>query len=334
MEYNVSLKEMNSFHLDCKAEKFIRVKEEKDLERLSEYYGKEKIYILGSGSNTLFVKQHYDGIVARIENKGLRIIAENEDDITVEVSSGQVWNDFVEWVCKNNYSGVENLAAVPSSVGAVPVQNIGAYGSEAKDVIDKVLVYDLEKKEFKYWTNEDCDFGYRYSKFKYQKGNLVIWKVVFKLQKHFVLNNSYKALKDKLESSNQTIITPKLVAQIVTEIRNSKLPNPEILGNVGSFFKNPIITKEQYERLQTLYPNIVAFDDEKGKKISAGWLIEQCGYKGKRIGNVGVYEKQALIVVNYSNASGKELLDFSNAIIETVKDKFDIILEPEVHIVK
>ena len=334
MEYNFNLKEYNTFHLNCVARDFLRIKQESDLEYLHSIYNKEKIFVLGGGANTLFASDYFDGLVAKIENKGKTIVEENENEIVVEVASGENWSDFVFWACKNNYCGLENLSTIPGSVGAAPVQNIGAYGSEAKDTIKEVLVYDLEANTFSWLKNEDCNFAYRYSCFKYQKGNLIIWKVRFLLQKHFTLNDSYKALKEKIKTKEEKIKTAEEIAETVKEIRDSKLPDHNILGNAGSFFKNPIITGEQYKKIKIQYPDIVAFDDANGVKISAGWLIEKCGLKGKRFGNVGMHEKQALVLVNYGNATGKELIVFANKVIDTVKDKFGIQLDIEAHIIK
>lgn len=334
MEYNFNLKDLNTFHLDCTAKEFLRLRNDEDLQHLHNIYGKEKIFVLGGGANTVFACEYFDGVVAKVENKGFSIVKEDQDNITLEVAGGEIWKDFVLWSCEKGYCGVENLAAIPGSVGAAPVQNIGAYGAEAKDCITEVLVYDMSKDSFRWFSNRECEFAYRYSCFKYQEGNLLIWKVRFSLKKHFTPNISYKALKDKLENMPQESVTPMLIAKMVTEIRDSKLPNPDVLGNAGSFFKNPVISTEQYERLKNFYPDIVAFDDEKGKKISAGWLIEQCGFKGRRVGNVGMHEKQALVLVNYGGATAEELINFAYAVIDNVKNRFDIELCPEAHIIK
>jgi UDP-N-acetylmuramate dehydrogenase len=237
--------------------------------------------------------------------------------------------------CKKGLSNIENLAAIPGTVGAAPVQNIGAYGQEAKDSIVSCLVFDMTTKTFSWIDNKDCHFDYRYSIFKYQKGNLVIWKVRFLLNKHFSVNTSYKALKEELDKvEDKSMITPSFVAKKVTEIRDNKLPDPRVLGNVGSFFKNPIIPQEQYEKIRQHYPNIVSFQAKDGVKISAGWLIEQCGYKGKRVGKVGMSERQALVMVNYGEATGKEIISFANAIIDSVKNMFNIQIQIEAHLVR
>lgn len=335
IEKDVDIKEITTFGLSCKVKELMRIKTEQDLMLLSDRYkAKEKIYILGGGSNSVFCEEEYNGLVAKIENKGMEKISEDEDNVIIEVSAGQVWKDFVVDCCEKGLSNIENLAAIPGVVGAAPVQNIGAYGQEAKDSIVACEVFDMKTKTFSWISNKDCHFDYRYSIFKYQEGNLVIWKVRFSLKKHFSVNTSYKALKDVIDKvEDKSKITPSFVAKKVTEIRDSKLPDPKILGNVGSFFKNPIISQDQYEQIKKYYPNIVSFPAKEGVKISAGWLIEQCGYKGKRVGKVGMSEKQALVMVNYGEATGKEITAFANAIIDSVKNMFNIQIQIEAHLV-
>jgi UDP-N-acetylmuramate dehydrogenase len=336
IEKDIDIKEMTTFGLSCKAKEMMRIKTEEDIITLADRYKeKEKIYILGGGSNSVFCEEEYNGMVAKIENKGVEKISEDDDKVIMEVSAGEVWKDFVIDCCKKGLSNIENLAAIPGTVGAAPVQNIGAYGQEAKDSIVSCLVFDMNTKTFSWIDNKDCHFDYRYSIFKYQKGNLIIWKVRFLLSKHFTINTSYKALKEEIDKvEDKNTITPSFVAKKVTEIRDKKLPDPRVLGNVGSFFKNPIIPQEQYEMIRQHYPNIVSFQAKDGVKISAGWLIEQCGYKGKRVGKVGMSERQALVMVNYGEATGKEIISFANAIIDSVKNMFNIQIQIEAHLVR
>ncbi len=334
MEYNIDLKPYNTFGLNCKAKEFIRLKTKEDLDLLHKEYEKQRILLLGLGANMVFVNKEFDGVVAKLENKGININEEDERKVIVEVEAGEEWDSFVDWACERGLSGVENLAGIPSSVGAAPVQNIGAYGMEVKDTIVYVTVFDLKENRFISFNNEECNFAYRNSIFKYQEGNLLIWKVGFCLSKAFSPNINYKALEDKLNKEDIHSLSPKLIAQKVREIRNEKLPDYRVLGNVGSFFKNPVIEKQLYEQLLKDYKDIVAFDSGENKKISAAWLIEQCGYKGKQINNVGMHNRQALVMVNYGGASGEDVLSLAHDIQAKVKEKFDIDLNIEAHIIE
>ena len=333
MEYNIDLKPYNTFGLNCKAKEFLRLRTEEDLDLLQSEYGKQTILFLGFGANVVFVDNEFGGLVAKLENKGIDVKEEDKNFCFVEVEAGQTWDDFVDWACERGLSGVENLAGIPSSVGAAPVQNIGAYGMEVKDSITYVVVFDLKENKFITIKNEECNFAYRNSIFKYQDGNLLIWKVGFCLSKNFTPNINYKALEEKIKKENIVSLTPKLIAQKVREIRNEKLPNFNVLGNVGSFFKNPVIEKHQYELLKKDYKDIVAFDSGEKKKISAAWLIEQCGYKGKRIGNIGMHDRQALVMVNYGGASGEDVLHLAHQIQKNIKEKFNIDLNIEAHLI-
>lgn len=332
MEHNIELKPYNTFSLDCKAKEFLRIEKERDLSFLHKEYGKKKILFLGLGANIVFVGKEFDGLVVKLENKGISVKEEDKEKVIVEVGAGEVWNDFVDWACEKGLSGIENLSGIPSSVGAAPVQNIGAYGMELKDSLEYVVVFDLEENRFMTLKNEDCCFSYRNSVFKYQKGNLLIWKVGFRLSKEFKPNLTYKGLQERLFSKGQTL-SPKLVAQTVRQIRDEKLPDYKVLGNVGSFFKNPVITRQHYQRLLSEFPDIVAFDSGMDKKISAAYLIEKCGYKGKQIKNVGMHSRQALVMVNYGKATGSDVLYLAKEIQKSVKEKFDIDLNIEAHII-
>ena len=249
-------------------------------------------------------------------------------------SAGEKWRDFVIKCCQNGWSGLENLAGIYGTVGAAPVQNIGAYGEQVGDWIYKLKTYNVKTGKYKVYTAEKCRFAYRSSVFKTKHPFEMITSVTFRLNKHFILNDSYAALAAKFRDVPDYQITPLNVAKAVTEIRNSKLPDVNVLGNAGSFFKNPLVSKERYEELKKKYPDISAFDDDKGVKISAGWLIEKCGFKGKRKGNVGMYEKQALVLVNYGGATYQEVLSYAEDVKKAVFDTFNIELEAEPKIIE
>lgn len=333
MKYDIDLSRYNTFGLHCVAKKFLIVANNEDLQELAKLYQNNEVFILGTGANTVFAEEKCDKIVAKVENLGKKIVEENEEYILLEVASGENWDDFVSWATMKNYSGLENLAGIPSSIGATPIQNIGAYGMEVKNIIDYVICFDLKQNQWVNLTKQECKFGYRDSVFKHTEKNLVIWKVGFRLNKKFTPNIDYKDIKNKIETEKVEHLTPQIIAQTIRQIRNNKLPDYKILGNVGSFFKNPIISLEQYLDLKKSFPNIVAFDERKNKKISAAWLIEQCGYKGKRIGNVGMHSTQALVMVNYGSAKGKEVIGLANEIKESIKQRFNINLEIEANII-
>lgn len=341
VEHNINLKPYNTLNLESIAQNFCTITSEQDLEQFAQLYKlfkqefpQDKVFFLGQGSNTIFKNEIIRSFVVKIATKGIHILSEDDNQVTIEVDAGEIWRDFVTYCCQKNYWGLENLAAIYGTVGAAPVQNIGAYGQQVKQVIDSVMVFDLDRQEMVNFSNEDCNFSYRNSIFKYQKGNLLIWKVTFKLSKHQQINTSYKALNEMLKEVDLRQITPMDIANKITSLRNQKLPNPKQLGNVGSFFKNPVVTQSHYERLKQFYDDIVAFDDESGKKISAGWLIEKCGFKGKKVQGVGMYDKQALVLVNYSCSSADNILTYAQAVIDCVKNKFEIDLQMEPHIVE
>ena len=338
--HNVSLKQMNTLNIDAKAQNFMYINDIKDLFLFSQMYKQNlqshdvrQIFTLGEGSNTIFAQKIINAFVLKMQIKGKKIIKEDEKNVYIKCFSGELWRDFVIYACENNYSGLENLAAIYGTIGGAAVQNIGAYGEEVKNWIDSVEVFSVKDSVFITYNNKECCFGYRDSIFQHQDGGEIIYSVTFKLNKHFVFNNSYKILADAFNNCEKSSITPLQVAQKVTEIRNNKLPNPQKLGNVGSFFKNPVVSFTLYEDLKMKYPDIVAFDDANCKKISAGWLIEKCGFKGKRIGNVSMHSKQALVLVNYGVKDVEELLDFSDMIAKQIKIKFNIDLIKEPHIV-
>jgi len=342
IEQNHNLSKLNTFGVTAKAKFFVEVKNEEDLKDLFnsvEFKNNEKLF-LGGGSNILFTKD-FDGIVILNKLKGIEILRENNEEVLLKAMGGELWNDFVNFAVINNYWGVENLSLIPGSVGATPVQNIGAYGVEVKDIIENVEAYDINTGEKSIFNNKECEFGYRDSVFKNKlKGKYFISAVIFKLSKIPNLNIEYKVLKDYLEKNKIKVKSSKEISNAVAEIRKSKLPDPRILSNAGSFFKNVYVDNKKLEKLKEKYPDISFFEEDGRIKIPAGWLIEQCGprqggasWKGYRQGNVGVHDKQALVLVNYDGATGKEILDLANQIINSVFEKFGVKLVSEVNIV-
>jgi UDP-N-acetylmuramate dehydrogenase len=337
IQHNVSLQPYNTFGIDTKANLFTIVKSEADIVLLanSEEFKSNSTLMLGGGSNILLTKD-YNGLVIKNEIDGISIISEDDTKIKLAVGSGVNWHQFVLYCIDHNWCGVENLSLIPGCVGAAPIQNIGAYGVEVKDAITGVRFYNIEKKCFEDYNNEDCKFGYRESVFKKDlKNNFFITTVYFELKKQAEINISYGAIKTELEKNNITNPTIKDVSNAVIAIRSSKLPDPKLIGNAGSFFKNPTISIVHFEKLKLNFPNIVGYPNKDNTtiKIAAGWLIESCGLKGIRVGNTGCHQLQALVLVNYGNATGNEIFNYSEAVIQQVKSKFDISLEREVNII-
>lgn len=327
---NGSLKKFNTFNVDEKAKVLVEINRISDLFTfLSKENQKDKMLVLGGGSNILFTKS-YEGIIISLKNKGIKLIDEDENNILVEISSGESWNDFVVWAVENNFGGVENLSLIPGNVGAAPIQNIGAYGVELKDVFYSckgIMLDTLNEFEF---TKSDCEFNYRSSIFKSTlKNKTIITSVKLNLTKSkHNFNVDYKELKENLLDTELTI---KNISDQVIQIRKSKLPDPKIFGNCGSFFKNPIINISRHESLLNKFPDIPFFKiDNNNYKISAAWLIDQSDFKNKKVKNVGVYSNQPLVIINHGNAKGKDILDFAKEIKETVIGNFDIELEEEV----
>ncbi len=332
---NKNLKSLNTFAIDCVAKNFVEFNSEEDFKKIDKAYNEfQKVHILAGGSNTVFLKEEYDGTIIKIENKGKQIISEEVDSVAVEVSAGENWAEFVRWTCLNGFSGLENLAAIPGQVGASPVQNIGAYGMQVADRILWVEVHNMKTSDNYRIMNRDCEFDYRYSRWKTSHKEELIYKVVFLLDKQYQPKLDYAAIKSYLEENKVNPITPIKMCDIVTKIRNSKLPNPEILPNAGSFFKNPTISQEQFEDLKSRFAQIVSFSQTDAIKLSAAWLIEQCGFKGERYNCVGMHAKQALVMVNYGGARGADILNFANFVIEKVEEKFGVKLEIEAHLVE
>ncbi|MAU73443.1 MAG: UDP-N-acetylenolpyruvoylglucosamine reductase [Flavobacteriaceae bacterium] len=325
---NSSLKKLNTFNVDEVARLIFVVDSISDLPNILSNK-KDKILVLGGGSNILFTKS-YDGLIINLKNKGKKIIQEDEKSVLVEVSAGENWHDFVLWAIKNNFGGLENLSLIPGNVGAAPIQNIGAYGVELKDIFYscKGLMLDtLSEFEFK---KTECEFDYRTSIFKSALKNKTVItsvKLILTKSKHNY-NIDYKDLNINLKNTELSV---KKISDEVIKIRTSKLPDPKFFGNCGSFFKNPIVNSYTYESLLDKFPNTPAHKiDDNNYKISAAWLIDQSGFKNKKDKNVGVYKNQPLVIINYGKATGKELLNFALNIKETIYNNFEIELEEEV----
>jgi UDP-N-acetylmuramate dehydrogenase len=337
IQENFSLKNLNSFGMNVYAKQFAIFSSCEELEQLKEmlpYNVFEKSLILGGGSNILFT-QDFEGTVLKNEVRGIRLIAETNDDLIVEAGAGENWHDFVLHCIENNYAGLENLSLIPGTVGASPIQNIGAYGVEIKDCFHSLDAYHLQDKSMVHFEQKDCLFGYRDSVFKKEfKNQFAILKVRFKLSKKPKLTTSYGIIEQELEKKNINSPTIKDISNAIIGIRTTKLPDPKIIGNAGSFFKNPSIPLEKFEKLKHQYPSIPGYaSDQIGfVKIAAGWLIDQCGWKGYRKADAGCHALQALVLVNYGNAKGLEILQLSSEIIDSIKDKFGIELEREVNI--
>jgi len=338
LQENVSLQPYNTFGIKASAQYFSTFNDSSALEELLSTSNLKpqtsNLLILGGGSNILLTK-NFDGLVLKNEIKGIEIVKEDEEHIYIKAGGGENWHQFVMHCVNNNYAGVENLSLIPGNVGASPMQNIGAYGVEIKDVFYELEAFHIHDKTTVKFSLNDCAFGYRESVFKNKyKGQFVITSVTYRLNKKPTFHTSYGAIRQELEKMEVQELSIQAISQAVITIRSSKLPNPKEVGNAGSFFKNPQILKHQLYQLQRMYPAIPYFPvDEKHVKVPAGWLIEQCGWKGYRKGDAGCYPKQALVRVNYGNASGKEIFELSEAILQSVKNKFGIVLEREVNII-
>lgn len=333
---NYSLKNYNTFGIDIKARYFIDITSDIELQDLlsSDIIIKNKLLVLGSGSNILFTGD-YDGLVIKFSVKGIQIIEENEERIIVEAAGGEIWDHLVNFTIEKEFYGLENLSLIPGTVGAAPIQNIGAYGVELKDCFLHLEYYEIETGIRKRISKAECNFQYRNSIFKNElKNKCIISKVALKLSKTKKIDLSYKSLADELKDLHKDDLTIRVISDAVKKIRRSKLPDPQLIGNAGSFFKNPELTKDQFAEFQKHYLDAVYFkQSDDSYKIAAGWLIEKCGYKGKRIGNAGAYDKQALIIVNYGGASGSEINELVKKIQNDVLNKFGICLDFEVNIV-
>ncbi|MDE0535614.1 UDP-N-acetylmuramate dehydrogenase [Tenacibaculum sp. L6] len=334
IQENISLKEYNTFGINVNAKRFVSITSVYELQQLLKE--EKDIFLISGGSNMLLTKD-IDTLVVHIDIKGISIDRENPNNIHLTVNAGENWHEFVLWCVSQGYGGLENLSLIPGNVGTCPIQNIGAYGVEVKDTISKVEAIEIETGKLVSFSAEECQFGYRNSIFKNEaKGKYVLTSVSFQLTKNnHKLNTSYGAIEAELASKDITNPTIKDISDAVIAIRQSKLPDPKEIGNSGSFFKNPVISKEHFEKLQTAFPNIPSYVvSDTEIKVPAGWLIEQSGFKGKRFGDYGVHEKQALVLVNYGGATGKEIYELAQNIQNTIKDKFDIDLEIEVNIIQ
>lgn len=335
LEENFSLKAYNSFGIDIKAAFFGELHSENDLQQcIADGLFKEKVLILGGGTNMLFTRD-FPGVVLQNNLKGISVVSETGQSVLIRAAGGVIWHSLVEYSVAKNWGGIENLSLIPGTVGAAPMQNIGAYGVELKDVFYSLEATDILTGEIKLFNFNDCKFGYRNSIFKNElKGKYFISGVTLQLNKNPKVNITYGAIKDVLKLQDITNPGIKEVSDAVISIRKSKLPDPKILGNAGSFFKNPEIEISKFEKLVKVFPNIPSYPAGNGLiKIPAGWLIEQCGWKGKRVGNTGAHKDQALVLVNYGNATGEEIYALALEIKRSVKDKFDIDIDPEVNII-
>lgn len=330
-----SLKKHNSFGIEATAKEFVTIQNEVDLTTILKENHQKKIFILAGGSNMLLTK-NIDALVLHINNKGIEVIDENDDFVWVKGQAGEVWHEFVVWCIEHNFGGIENLSLIPGNVGATPVQNIGAYGVEIKDTFVSCEAMEIATQKIVTFTKEDCNFGYRESIFKGSlKNKYIILSVIFKLtKKNHKLNTSYGAIDLELEKKGISNPTIKDVSNAVISIRQSKLPDPKELGNSGSFFKNPVVPLEIYEKAKSTYPDMPHYPvSETTVKVPAGWLIEQAGFKGKRFGDAGIHTKQALVLVNYGTATGSEIWALAQNIQQTVKEKFGISIEAEVNVI-
>jgi UDP-N-acetylmuramate dehydrogenase len=330
---NISLKPYNTFGIDISTAQFAEVSSITALKEVL-LLNTAPLLILGGGSNVLFTKD-YKGLAIKNNLKGIELVQENEEEVFLKVGAGEVWHDFVLSCIHSNYAGVENLSLIPGNVGASPMQNIGAYGIEVKDIITEVEAFDLESHRIRNFTNLECEFEYRSSVFKTSlKGKYFITSVTFRLKKQANVNTSYGAIEGELLRMNISHPTIKNVSDAVINIRSSKLPDPKKIGNSGSFFKNPIVSEAQQHEILVKFPDAPNYIQPNGNfKMAAGWLIEKCGWKGKRIGDCGVHDKQALVLVNYGGAEGKAIFDLSDQIIASVNQTFGIVLEREVNII-
>lgn len=336
VQTNVSLKPYNTFGIAANAKYFVEVS---DIEQLKEilqhpdFQGVERL-ILGGGSNLLLTKD-FDGIVIKVVIKGIEKYREDEQNIWLKAGAGEIWHDLVLYCVNNGYAGIENLSLIPGTVGAAPMQNIGAYGVEIKEVFESLEAIEIKTGKSRIFTKEECQFGYRESIFKHAvKGEYVIVNVSFKLNKTPVYHVEYGAIKDTLAEMGIERLSIKAISDAVISIRQSKLPNPAEIGNAGSFFKNPEIPKAQFDLLKEQFPAIPSYPvNELTVKVPAGWLIEQAGWKGQRFGNIGVHARQALVLVNYGNGKGNEIKELSQKIQDSIKEKFGIQLSAEVNFI-
>lgn len=335
IQQNISLKSFNTFGIDANAKHFVSVNSINELQevlKLNEYPQK---FILGGGSNMLLTKD-IEALVIHVNIKGIEIISNDNKNVVVKVNAGENWHEFVLWCLEHNFGGIENLSLIPGNVGSAPIQNIGAYGVELKDVFVSCEAFDLKSHFFKTFTREECKFNYRESIFKHQvKGKYIITSITLQLTaKNHKFHTDYGAISNQLLKMNITKPTIQDLSKAIIAIRQSKLPNPKEIGNSGSFFKNPIIPIQHFNTLKAIFPDIPSYEvSETEIKVPAGWLIEKAGFKGKTFGNYGVHKQQALVLVNYGGAKGKDILSLARLIQKTIKRIYSINIETEVNII-
>ena len=327
IQQNVSLQPYNTLALPAIARYYTTVVSLDDIQKALAYSQKKQLpfYVLGGGSNTVFAGDYY-GVIIHIAMRGINKVSEDATSVTLQVAAGENWDTFLQYCLANHYYGLENLAIIPGTVGAAPIQNIGAYGLEVAQCIDSVEAWDTETQQLQVLSNDQCQFAYRDSVFKQQQGRYIVIAVNFRLAKQFTANLSYRALRESLQDKP---VSASRLREAVIALRTSRLPAIEIWPNAGSFFKNPVISAEQFNQLQKQYPAMPNFHQQDSIKIPAAWLIEQCGWKGKRLGTVAMYEKHALVLVNLGHATFADVKRLTERIIEDVKNTFSIHLEPE-----
>lgn len=334
LKKNISLKPFNTFGINATAKYFVSISSIQELKEVLALKSYPNKLILGGGSNMLLTKD-FDGLVIHINLKGIEIVSEDNDYVYVKAQAGEVWHEFVLWCIKNDFGGIENLSLIPGNVGTAPIQNIGAYGVELKDIFQSCEAISIENQNTVSFNKEECRFDYRNSIFKQEvKGQYIITNVTFKLTKHsHQLHINYGTIASQLEAMQIKNPTIQDISKAVIAIRESKLPNPKVIGNSGSFFKNPVVSKELYNRLLENFEDMPSYPvTDEEVKIPAGWLIEKAGFKGKRFGDYGVHKNQALVLVNYGNAKGSDILKLSELIQKTIYQLFEISIEAEVNI--
>lgn len=330
IEQNYSLEAYNTFHLPVKTRWFMEYDNVEELEKIlrDEYFQQCYSLHIGGGSNLLFVND-FDGIIVHSQIKGIEVLEETDESVCLRVGAAEIWDDVVAYATSHGWGGIENLSHIPGEAGAAAIQNIGAYGVEIKDVIERVESYNQLTMEKRLFSNDECAYAYRRSFFKNEHNDPhIVTHIVIRLQKNPVYRLDYGQLRQETEGKE---LSPAVVREAVIRLREQKLPDPSVIGNAGSFFMNPVISQEAFTQIRAAYPDVPSYPAENGAvKLSAGWLIEQCGFKGKRYGNVGMYEKQALVLVNYGEASGDEIALMAESVRMAVKNKFNIELTPEV----
>lgn len=335
IQYDFSLKKYNTFGIEAQARRFVAVHSIDELHAILKQHPNDKKFILGGGSNMLLT-QDIEALVIHVDLKGKEVMREDENHVWVEAQAGENWHEFVLWTINQDFGGLENMSLIPGNVGTTPIQNIGAYGTEIKDTFVSCVAMEIKTQQIKTFTNPECHFGYRESVFKQElKDQFVITSVVFKLTKsNHKINISYGDIVSELAKNNIESPGLKDVSNAVIAIRKSKLPDPKELGNSGSFFKNPILLKSDFEKIHAKFPEMKSYEiSETEVKVPAGWLIEQAGFKGKRFGDAGIHKNQALVLVNYGNATGQEIVSVSKDIQKTILEKFGIAIEAEVNII-